>query len=81
MLTVPSFTTTRQEIAGLAIADLVRQFGTPCYVYDLEKIYRRIEDLAAFDVIRYAQKALSNIGILDRIRQQGVIESQRGSHT
>ena len=73
MLTVPSFTTTRQEIAGLAIADLVRQFGTPCYVYDLETIYRRIEDLAAFDVIRYAQKALSNIGILDRIRQQGVV--------
>ena len=32
-----------------------------------------IEDLRAFDQIRYAQKALSNIAILDRIRKKGVV--------
>ena len=34
---------------------------------------RRIADLAQFDVIRYAQKACSNIAILDRMRRRGVV--------
>ncbi len=73
MLTIPAFSTTRTEIAGLAITDLARQFGTPLYVYDRNVIDERISDLAAFDVIRYAQKACSNLAILDRMRRHGVV--------
>lgn len=69
----PTFETTRQEIAGFSIKQIAEQFGTPCYVYDWATIERRIADLGAFDAIRYAQKALSNIAILDRMRRQGVV--------
>ena len=40
-----SFPTTLTEVAGFAVADLARQFGTPCYVYDAAKIVERIGDL------------------------------------
>lgn len=68
-----SFPSLRTEIAGVNVVDLVRQFGTPTYVYDAGKILERIEDLRAFDDIRYAQKACSNIAILDLVRRQGVL--------
>jgi diaminopimelate decarboxylase len=58
-------------IAGQPIPDLARQFGTPVYVYDAAKISERINDLAAFDVVRYAQKACSNLAILDLVRRHG----------
>jgi len=61
------------EIAGQAIVELVRQFGSPTYVYDAAKIVERIEDLAAFDVVRYAQKALSNVNVLDLVRRSGAM--------
>ncbi len=73
MLTIPTFSTCRNEIAGLSVVDLATEFGTPLFVYDLEVIKTRIADLSAFDVIRYAQKASSNIALLDRIRRQGVV--------
>ena len=46
--------------------------GTPTYVYDAAKIVERVNDLKAFDVIRYAQKACSNLAVLDLVRRQGV---------
>ena len=67
------FPTTLQEIARHSIADLVSKFGTPVYVYDAALIVRRIEELRAFDVIRYAQKACSNLAILDLMRRHGVL--------
>ncbi len=63
----------RREIAGVPIRDIVREFGTPTYAYDAAKIVERIGDLAAFDTIRYAQKACSNLAILDLMRRQGVL--------
>ena len=48
-------------------------FGTPTYVYDAARIVERIEDLRAFDTIRYAQKACSNLAILDLVRRHGVL--------
>lgn len=63
----------RTSIAGIPIGNLVRQFGTPTYVYDEQTILRRIADLRSFDVIRYAQKACSNLAILDLMRQQQVL--------
>lgn len=49
-----------------------RQHGTPCWVYDASVIRARIRQLRGFDVIRFAQKACSNIHILRLMREQGV---------
>jgi diaminopimelate decarboxylase len=73
MPTVPKFETLRSEIAGMSVRDLAREFGTPLFVYDAGTIVERIEDLRAFDVIRYAQKACSNLAILDLVRRHGVL--------
>ena len=74
MPTAPTmFPSLRTEIAGVEVVELARQFGTPTFVYDAGKIIERIEDLRAFDDIRYAQKACSNIAILDLVRRHGVL--------
>ena len=65
--------TFRTEIAGVSVMELARRFGTPTFVYDAAMIRRRIADLAAFDVVRYAQKACSNLAILDLVRREGVL--------
>ena len=67
------FSTTRTEIAGHSVTDLAAKFGTPFYVYDASVIKARIEQLRQFDVIRYAQKANSNLAILDLMRRSGVV--------
>ncbi|MEM8669693.1 MAG: diaminopimelate decarboxylase [Planctomycetota bacterium] len=72
-MSTTTFSTARDQIAGLAIPELAAQFGTPLYVYDIETINQRVSELSAFDVIRYAQKACSNIAILDRLRRRGVV--------
>lgn len=61
------------EIAGHSVSGLAQEFGTPLYVYDAATIVERIRELAAFDVIRYAQKACSNLAILDLVRRHGVL--------
>ncbi len=63
----------RTEIAGTPVRELVERFGTPTFVYDAATILQRIESLRQFDVIRYAQKACSNLAILDLMRRQGVL--------
>lgn len=67
------FRTLRNEIAGVPVVGLAQQFGTPAYVYDAGKIVERIRDLSMFDTVRFAQKACSNIAILDLMRRQGVL--------
>ncbi len=67
------FPPVRDKIAGVDVRTLAESFGTPTYVYDAAKIIERIEDLRAFDHIRYAQKACSNIAILDLARRHGVL--------
>jgi diaminopimelate decarboxylase len=66
-----TFSNVRTQFAGISIVDLATEFGTPVYVYDVGIIEQRIADLAAFDCVRFAQKACSNIAILDRVRQAG----------
>jgi len=68
-----TFPVLREAIAGFTVRELARQFGTPLYVYDAASIVERIGDLRAFDLIRYAQKACSNLAILDLVRRQGVL--------
>lgn len=67
------FPVLRRDIAGQSIESIVQQYGTPCYIYDMATIAQKVADLKAFDVIRYAQKACSNIAILDRLRRLGVV--------
>lgn len=63
----------RRDIAGASVADLAARFGTPLYVYDAETIRRRCRDLAAWDTVRFAQKACSNLAVLDLVRREGVL--------
>jgi diaminopimelate decarboxylase len=73
-MTVPfPQTTLVTEIAGQPIPALARRFGTPVYVYDAAPVVRRIGQLREFDAIRYAQKACSNLAILDLMRRHGVL--------
>ncbi|MCZ7833398.1 diaminopimelate decarboxylase [Atlantibacter hermannii] len=51
---------------------LPAEFGCPVWVYDASIIRRQIAQLQAFDVVRFAQKACSNIHILRLMREQGV---------
>ena len=63
----------RHEIAGVPVAEIARDFGTPTYVYDAATIEARIAELSAFDVVRYAQKANSNLAVLDLVRRAGAL--------
>ncbi|MEI8229090.1 MAG: hypothetical protein WCH77_12635, partial [Planctomycetota bacterium] len=63
----------RDQIAGVGVAELAREYGTPLYAYDAEMIRRRCRDLAAWDTVRFAQKACSNLAVLDLIRRAGVL--------
>ena len=67
------FPTLVADIAGQPVGELARRFGTPLYVYDAAKIVERINDLAAFDVVRFAQKACSSLAILDLVRRHGAV--------
>ena len=51
---------------------LADEFGTPLWAYDAATIRQRIAQLQAFDTVRFAQKACSNIHILQLMRAQGV---------
>ena len=63
----------RREIAGVPVAEIARDYGTPTYVYDAETIAARVAELRAFDVVRYAQKANSNLAVLDLVRRSGAL--------
>jgi diaminopimelate decarboxylase len=54
------------------LAETAKQHGTPLWCYDAQTIRARVDQLQGFDVIRYAQKACSNLHILRLIREQGV---------
>ncbi|WP_312833880.1 diaminopimelate decarboxylase [Comamonas sp.] len=51
---------------------LADDFNTPLWVYDAHTIRQRIAQLQAFDTVRFAQKACSNIHVLQLMRAQGV---------
>lgn len=63
-------------LQGLNMADLARQFGTPLYVYDGEKIVHQLNTLrsafSAVDVkVKFAAKALTNISVLKLLHKHG----------
>lgn len=64
------------QIQGIALNSLAKDFGTPLYVYDGEKILHQVKQLQdAFSTvnlkIKYATKALSNINILKLMKKAG----------
>ena len=48
------------------LARLAAEHGTPYYAYDADLMLERLASLSGFDVVRFAQKACSNIHILRR---------------
>jgi diaminopimelate decarboxylase len=61
------------DIAGHRVPELAELYGTPTFFYQKELIEQRISELRDFDVIRYAQKACSNLAILNLMRSHGVV--------
>lgn len=59
--------------APAQLHDLAQRFGTPLWVYDQRTIEARMAELAAFDTVRFAQKACSNLHILGLMRERGVV--------
>jgi diaminopimelate decarboxylase len=66
-----AFPTVVESFAGQSIPELARKFGTPTFVYDAATIAERIADLSQFDAVRFAQKANSNLAVLDLVRRKG----------
>jgi diaminopimelate decarboxylase len=65
------------EVQGVTFESLAREFGTPLYIYDAQKIVEQQAKLkAAFagvDIrIKFAAKSLTNISILKLMRNHGV---------
>ncbi|MDX1627416.1 MAG: diaminopimelate decarboxylase, partial [Fulvivirga sp.] len=65
------------QIQGLNLLDVAKDFGTPLYVYDADKIAKQLDQLKnAFSnqnvKIKYAAKALTNISVLKFMRKQGI---------
>jgi len=77
--TIASAPQVRHEIAGVSVGELAKRFGTPLYVYDAAMVRRRCRDLtrsgggASWDTVRFAQKACSNLAVLDLVRREGVM--------
>jgi len=69
----PQYPTLLSRIAGLDPYELAARFGTPLFVYDAAVIQQRLADLRRFDHVRYAQKACSNLAVLDLVRQAGAL--------
>jgi len=66
----------RYTIQGVDMLSVVKEFGSPIYVYDAEKIGQQIQTIkSSFPgvklKIKFACKALTNISILKLIRSKG----------
>ena len=55
------------------LLELAAQHGTPYYLYDAETMREQLATLRAFDVVRYAQKACSNVHVLRLLREAGAL--------
>jgi len=64
--------TTETALNAENLLRLPAEFGCPVWVYDAQIVREKIAALHQFDVVRFAQKACSNIHILRLMREQGV---------
>ncbi|ORM86574.1 diaminopimelate decarboxylase [Pantoea deleyi] len=63
---------TETALNAAHLLPLARRYAGPFWAYDAQIIQARIAQLQAFDVVRFAQKACSNIHILRLMRAAGV---------
>jgi diaminopimelate decarboxylase len=61
------------NIGDMPIPHLAQRFGTPAFIYERAVIEKRIAELKVFEVIRFAQKACSNIALLALMKRNGVV--------
>ncbi len=64
------------QVQGVALTDVVNQFGSPVYVYDAEKISAQYHQLksafSGLDVkLKFACKSLTNINVLRLLKNEG----------
>lgn len=59
-------------LSSSRLSALAAEHGTPLWVYDATTIRERAASLKRFDVVRFAQKACSNVHILRVLRAEGV---------
>jgi diaminopimelate decarboxylase len=55
------------------LLDIADRHGTPLFVYHAETFLARLSELRGFDVVRYAQKANSNLALLALLRRAGAL--------
>ncbi|HVY28348.1 MAG TPA: diaminopimelate decarboxylase [Polyangiaceae bacterium] len=53
------------------LLEVAERFGTPAYVYDAAVFRRQLASLAAFDTVRFAQKACPNVHVQRLFRAGG----------
>ncbi|MBD9661096.1 diaminopimelate decarboxylase [Pantoea sp. PNT03] len=63
---------TETALTAANLLPLAQRYAGPFWAYDAVIIQQRIAQLGAFDVVRFAQKACSNIHILRLMRAAGV---------
>ena len=63
---------TETALNAANLLPLAQRYAGPFWAYDAAIIQQRIAQLSAFDVVRFAQKACSNIHILRLMRGAGV---------
>ncbi|WP_343190208.1 diaminopimelate decarboxylase [Buchnera aphidicola (Mollitrichosiphum nigrofasciatum)] len=54
------------------LCKIIKKHNTPIWIYEWEIIKKKIKLLKQFDIIRYAQKACSNINILKLMKKTGL---------
>lgn len=64
------------QVQGINVTDIAKEFGSPVYIYDADKILGQLQNLkTAFSEqkvkIKYAAKALTNISILKLLKKNG----------
>ncbi|MDF7662588.1 diaminopimelate decarboxylase [Erwiniaceae bacterium L1_54_6] len=63
---------TETALTAANLLPLAQRYAGPFWAYDARVIQQRIAQLSQFDVVRFAQKACSNIHILRLMRAAGV---------
>lgn len=62
-----------KDIGGIPVTQLAGDFGTPLFIYKRDVIEQRLNQVKVFDVVRFAQKACSNLAILAVMRKGGAV--------
>jgi len=71
--TTGTMSSLRHGDCGVPLAATGGAIRHATFVYDAAMIRRRIADLAAFDVVRYARKACASLAILALVRREGAM--------